>query len=267
MSTTGARRFAWLILATSVSAHAEPTVDVRPCLRSGEVLTFVVKALGMEGGHLRIETTREGDADASRIRIRAGMATEGFSRTIYKYSNDSISIIDAESGKLLQTQSSGVDGSKSFDRVTVLDHGANGLTHTDRIRPQKSYQAALPIGLIDLSVTMLCARIRTFEVGESRDLVMTYEGELYDLSVKALREENIKTPLGKFKAVVLEPTQRGEPKGAFKKGTAFRLYVSREKEPRLVRFDSLAAAVKLVALLERVDEGTPLVATPAVTTQ
>ena len=256
-----ARTAAWMLLAWTVGAHAEPVNDARSCLRPGEVLTFVVKALRVTGGHLRIETARDTATGVPpHVRIHVSMATEGFARSIYKYTNDSVSIVDAETGRLLQTQLKGVDGPKSFDRVTDLDHGTNQLVHTDRIQPQKSYRVALPKGLVDLSVTLLCARFWNLAVGEQRDIIMTYEGVVYDLSVKALREEKVKTPLGTFTAVVIEPSQRGEPKGAFKKGAAFRFYVSREQQPRVVRFDSLAAAVNLAAFLERVDEGTPIVA-------
>jgi hypothetical protein len=252
---------AWMLLAWSACAHAEAFNDARSCLRQGEVLTFVVKALRITGGHLTIETVRDTAAGVpSQVRINVSMATEGFARTIYKYKNESVSIVDVETGRLLQTQLKGVDGPKSFDRVTDLDHGANLLIHTDRLRPEKSYRVALPEGLVDLSVTLLCARFWNLAVGEQRDLIMAYEGEVYDLSVKALREEQVRTPLGTFTAVVMEPSQRGEPRGAFKKGAAFRFYVSREEQPRVVRFDSLAAAVNLVAVLERVDEGAPILA-------
>lgn len=252
-----------LLLTCAVSAHAQDSNDVRSCLRSGEVLTFVVKALKIQGGHLRIETREDTSSGPARIRIEAAMATENKARWIYKYNNDSASLIDATTGRLLQTQSKGIDASKSFDRVTDIDRTAGKLRHTDHVRPEKSYEIALPADLMDLSVTLLCARFWNLATGESRDVQMTYEGLLYDLNIKAVREEEVKTPLGKFTAVVLEPSQRGEPMGAFKKGAAFRLYVSREDHPRLVRFDSLAALVNLVALLENVQEGTPLVTASA----
>lgn len=258
----GVRATLWVVLFVAGIGHADPAPDARSCLRSGERLTFVVKALGMKGGHLRIATSRESDAAGDRLIVSARTATEGFARSLHEYDNDSISIIDAATGQLKQTQTKGIDGKKRFDRVTVLDRAAHGLVHTDRIRPQKSYQVALPPDLVDLSLTMLCARSWKLGVGESRKIMLTYEGEVYELVVNARREENVSTPLGKFKTLVLEPAQLGTPKGAFKKGTAFRMYLSREALPRLVRFDSMGASLTMVALLERVDEGVPLVVPP-----
>jgi hypothetical protein len=251
-----------MLVAFAACAHADSPHDSRACLRSGEVLTFVVRALGFDAGHLRIQTTADTADETPHVRIQASMATEGWARSIYKYSNESISIIDATTGRLLQTRDTALDGNKSFDRVTELDYATNKLVHTDRVRPKRNYQAELTDGLIDLSLTILCARFWQLAVGDQRDVVMTYEGELYDLQVTAVRKETVKTPSGKITAVVLEPKQRGTPKGAFVKGTAFRLYVSQEDRPRIVRFDSLGGAITMVAFLERVDEGAPLEIAP-----
>src|SRR5690606_21234194 len=89
----------------------------------------------------------------------------------------------------------------------------------------------------DLITTLMKTRRWDIEVGESREVLVSYRDEFYDLTVHAIRIERVSTPMGEFEALVLEPRmEKTAPKGMFKRGATVRIWVSRDVARLPVRF-------------------------------
>ena len=77
----------------------------------------------------------------------------------------------------------------------------------------------------------------TLYPGQSHEALVLFENDFYDLTIHALNYEEIETPLGAFRTLVLEPRmEHSPPKGMFKKGTTVRVWISQDANPLPVRF-------------------------------
>jgi hypothetical protein len=239
-------------------ARAETTPDPVPSpspltfLRPGEQLEFRL-SWGLIGnaGSTRIETTRSTDAEHGRHwRIDIVTQSRGIVNTMYPIANDSRSIIDYATGRPLQTQTEGRSGKRQNRTLTLFDYESNQVVHTDFERPARSGTAPLPdTPAYDLMVAMMQAREWNLQVGERRQIVCTFEDDFYDILVTAVREERVRTPLGTFDAVVVEPTQIGELKGFFRRGGTIRVWISRGEHPQMVRIEFRTRAGTIVSSL------------------
>jgi hypothetical protein len=203
---------------------------------------------------MRIETIREETPEGPRIRIVVKTETQGLVDTFYSLNNLVVSIIDGDTGRSLQIATTGNDGKRKTDEVTVFDYAAGKVVHTDRVRTDRSGTLTLPEEPVyDLTVTMLGARVWGLKVGESKEVIAPFGDEFYDLRVTALREERVKTPSGTYDTIVLEPKMIGELKGLFKKGGGFRFYISKGPKPQFVRMDIKSPWGTFVGSLEKVE--------------
>lgn len=212
-------------------------------------------------GETRFETVREDTPDGPRIHVKVSTTSKGIVETFYPLRNQSESIIDARTGRPLLIRTEGKEGKRTTSQTTVFDYDKGIVVHTDHIRPKRSGSAELPKDpVFDLMVTMMQAREWNMQVGEKRTVVCSFADEFYTLEVTALEEDEVKTPAGRFKAVVLEPKQVGELKGFFKKGGAMKFYISRGEHPQIVRLDMKTKVGTIVASLT--EEQTAPAATP-----
>jgi len=237
---------------------AEPAPDSAPnvpppatFLRPGETVVLRL-SYGLIGnaGETRFETTPEDTPEGPRLRVKVSTTSKGIVETFYPLRNYSESVIDATNARPLLITTEGKEGSRTTKQTTVFDYEKGIVEHTDHIRPNRSGTAELPEQpVFDLMVTMMQARTWNMLAGEKRTVVCSFADEFYTLEVTAIEETQVKTPAGRFNAIVLEPKQVGELKGFFKKGGAMKFYISRGKRPQIVRLDMKTKAGTIVASL------------------
>ena len=76
---------------------------------------------------------------------------------------------------------------------------------------------------MDLITQLVQTRSWKIQPGEKRDALVLFNDDFYELTIYAARTEEVKTPLGTFRAVVLEPRmEKTAPKGMFKRGASAR---------------------------------------------
>jgi len=220
-------------------------------LRPGETVVLRLSyGLITNAGETRFETIPIEDPAGPRIRVVVSTTSKGIVETFYPLRNNSESLIDAANARPLLIKTEGKEGSRTTSQTTVFDYEKGIVEHTDHVRPKRSGTAQLPeFPVFDLMVTMMQARTWNMLAGEKRTVVCSFADEFYTLEVTALEETQVKTPAGKFNAVVLEPKQVGELKGFFKKGGAMKFYISRGKRPQIVRLDMKTKAGTIVAAL------------------
>jgi hypothetical protein len=220
-------------------------------LRLGEsVVLRLSYGLITNAGETRFETIPEDSPEGPRIRVKVSTTSRGIVETFYPLRNNSESLIDALNARPLYIQTEGTEGKRTTRQTTVFDYEKGIVEHTDHVRPHRSGTAELPDHpVFDLMVTMMQARTWDMKVGEKRTVVCSFADEFYTLEVTALEEDEIKTPAGRFKVIVLEPKQVGELKGFFKKGGGMKFYISRGERPQIVRLDMKTKVGTIVAAL------------------
>lgn len=207
-------------------------------LRTGEELTYSVRWTVLpSAGHIRIAASRHELDGAPRLRITTRTETRGLAKSLLTFHAHSESIFDAESGQLISLRENSVVRSKHTDYSLRFDYA-------NRQAWLASQAAAAPRALdlpegdpADLITTLMKTRLWDLHVGESRDVLVSFRDDFYVLTIHAIKLEQVKTPLGEFATLVLEPRmEKTPPKGMFKRGGTVRVWVSRDNLRLPVRF-------------------------------
>jgi hypothetical protein len=222
-------------------------------VRPGEVLELRL-SYGILGtaGTTRIESSLEESPEGPRYHINITSKTRGLVDFVYSLTNNSESVFDAATGRPIKLTVSGHSGGKVNEQSTTFDYTAGKAVHVDNIRPDRNATIPLPAEpAYDLIVAMLQARTWGLRPGESRRVGCVNDADFFTVEVKAVREEVLKTPAGKFETVVLEPHPIDGKIGFFRKGGWVRVWISREAEPQIVRLDTKFKYGTIVAVLAK----------------
>jgi hypothetical protein len=213
-------------------------VRAETALQAGEELTYSVRWAVLPGaGQIRIAASRQVVDGAPALNITTTTETRGFARTLLTFKASSESIFDARTGRIIALHESSVTRSRNTDYVLKFDYQTRQALFTPK-GAESTRALDLPEGdPADLITTLMKTRLWDLEVGESRDTLVSYRDEFYLLTVHATRLEQVKTPIGEFETVVLEPRmEKTPPKGMFKRGANVRVWVSRDGTRLPVRF-------------------------------
>jgi len=151
-------------------------------------------------------------------------------RGLYEFDNKAEAVIDPETGRLLSVHESGADPSHSTDSDFVIDYDKRIATYTDRVRTERSGTVPLPEGgdPIDLISALVQTRDWNLKPGEKRDVVVQFTRDLYAITITAEGYEEVRTPMGKYKTLVLVPRMDKNPKGLFKKGGEIKVWIAQD---------------------------------------
>ena len=216
----------------SSAAHAETA------LQPGEELTYSVRwAVLPSAGQIRISATQHTAQGAPRLSITTQTETRGLARSLMAFQARSESVFDVSSGRLVSLRESSVARAKRVDYSVEFDYARGHALFTGK-DAETPRTLDLPEGdPADLITTLMKTRLWDLQVGDVRDVLVSYRDDFYLLTVHALRMEHVKTPLGDFETVVIEPRmEKTAPKGMFKRGANVRVWVSRDAAKLPVRF-------------------------------
>jgi hypothetical protein len=225
----------WTLLVISTAAAAAPA-DSLP-LRHGERLVYRVSWAVVPGaGQIRIEADRDPAAPDQRLIVRSTTATRGFARMLLAFDARSDSVFDLQTGRLLSLFEQ--NNHRGDNQHTVFfDYDAKQATYTKpgaepRILP-------MPDGNpVDLIMGLLETRSWNLQPGEKRDALVLFDDDFYELTIHFARYEDVRTPLGTFRTMVLEPRmERTAPKGMFKRGSTVRVWIAQDKYQIPVKFE------------------------------
>ncbi len=218
------RLFLVLFVPSAVSLSAAPFTAVK----DGEKFTYRVGfAIFSRAGEIVISGA---DAGKDVIHVTADTKSRGFVRGLYTFDNKAECAIDKVTGRLLSVHESGVDKDRKTDSDFVVDYEKRLATYTDRVRTERSREIPLPEGgdPIDLISALVQTREWNLKPGEKRDVVVQFTRELYAITITAQGYEEVRTPLGRYKTLVLVPTMEKDPKGMFKKGGEIKVWISQD---------------------------------------
>ncbi len=204
----------------------------------GETFTYRVSwGIFSKAGEIVIRAHEEKDAKGLTVlRITTDTTTKGFIRAFYSYRNRAEAVIDRDSGRLLFMKENGSDGRRSTDNDTTFDYAAMLARYVDRAHPDRTQDVPIPPGNpIDLISALVQTREWNLQPGQKRDVLANFGNEFFPLSIYADHFEEVRTSLGTYQTLVLIPRMEQNPKGIFKRGGEFKVWISQKGQPLPVK--------------------------------
>jgi hypothetical protein len=220
------RKSWFILLCLPVLAAAAPFT----AFRDGEAFTYRVSfAIFGNAGVIVIAAHDETKDGADVMRVTTATESRGLVRGLYAFDNKAEVIIDKASGRMLHVKESGADPKRATDTEITFDYGTRTAKYTDRVRTSRSAEISIPEGNpVDLISALVQTRDWNLKPGQKRDVVVQFGRDFYPLSIKAEAYEEVKTPLGTYKTLVLVPRMEKDPKGLFKKGGEIKVWISQD---------------------------------------
>jgi hypothetical protein len=200
-------------------------------IRDGESFTYKVGfGIFMHAGDIVISGRNDADAGHENIAITAATTTRGFVRGFYQYDNSAVALIDRSTGRLLSVKETGAEPKRVIDSEFVIDYEKRAGVFTDRVRSERSLTIPLPAGgdPIDLISALVQTRDWNLKPGEKRDVVVQFGRDFYPIAIHAEAYEQVHTPMGDYKTLVLVPRMDKDPKGLFKRGGQIKVWIAQD---------------------------------------
>jgi len=172
------------------------------------------------------------------LRIITTTRTSGTLKNFFRFRANSLADFDLHTGLLQRSEERSESKRKQTRQQLHFDYAAQRADYRNEVHPEKSQPLALPPGQpMDLITSLVQTRAWDLEPGQSRDALVIFDDDFYELTIYATGYETLTTPLGKFRTLVLEPRmERTEPKGMFKRGSTVKVWISQDARRLPVRF-------------------------------
>jgi hypothetical protein len=222
----------------SLAALSASVVHALP-LRTGEHLTYKVSWAVVPGaGEIKIDAQTAAN-DPERLVVTSATATRGLAKILLPFQASAESIFDVRTGRLLGLHEKATTRAKPTDRSITFDYAKREASYVKRTPPEEPRTLPLPEGdPVDLIMALLQTRTWNLQPGEKRDALVIFDDDFYELTIHALRFEEVRTPVGTFNTLVLEPRmEKTEPKGMFKRGSTVKVWIAQDLHKLPVRFE------------------------------
>lgn len=199
-------------------------------IRDGESFTYrVAFAIFAHAGDIEIAGARSAGAP-DRIAVTVDTRSRGFVRGLYEFDSKAVAEIELSSGRLLRVKETGADPKRPINNEFIINYAARTATFTDYVRTGRSGQLVLPRGgdPIDLISALVQTRDWNLKPGEKREVVVQFGRDFYPLSIHAEGYEQVDTPLGEYRCLVLVPRMEQNPKGLFKRGGEIKVWIAQD---------------------------------------
>lgn len=216
-----------LLLALPLVASAAPFTAIG----DGEKLTYKVGfAIFSHAGDITIAGENEVANGRDVARVTVDTRSRGMVRGLYEFDSKAEAIIDRASGRLLTVHETGADPKRPIDNVFEIDYEKRIATYTDRVRTNRSGEVPLPEGgdPLDLISALVQTREWDLKPGEKRDVTVQFARDFYAISIHAEGYEEVRTPMGRYKTLVLVPRMEKDPKGLFKRGGEIKVWIAQD---------------------------------------
>jgi hypothetical protein len=217
----------WLLLCLPLVATAAPFTAIG----DGENLTYKVAfAVFSHAGDITIAGKNETAEGKDLARVTVDTRSRGMVRGLYEFDSKAVAVIDRPTGRLLTVQETGADPKRPIDNDFKIDYEKRLATYTDRVRTGRSGELPLPEGgdPLDLISALIQTREWNLKPGEKRDIVVQFARDFYAISIHAAGYEEVRTPMGRFKTLMLVPRMEKDPKGLFKRGGEIKVWIAQD---------------------------------------
>ncbi len=189
-------------------------------------------------GRITIAGNRPGEAEAALLRVVTTTATRGLVRGFFPFNGRGESVFDAADGRLLSTSESSSLRDHRTHTSVVFNYAKGTAAYTDSVTPANSRIMPMPPGdPSDLILGLVQTRSWQMKPGDQRDELVMFDDDFYRLTIHAEGYEDVNTPLGVFRSLVLVPRmEKDPPKGMFKRGSNVRVWIAQDGRRLPVRF-------------------------------
>lgn len=217
-------RLAFLFLP--LVAAAAPYQAIRP----GESFTYRVSfAIFSKAGEIEIAAKQADGPDGPAVLVTTDTRSRGIVRSLYAFENHAEILIDQPTGRLLSVKESGADPKRASDTLTTFDYAKRVARHEDRVRTERTTDIVIPEGdPLDLISALIQTRDWDLKPGQKREVLVHFGRDLYPVVITAEGYEEVRTPMGSFRALVLVPRMERDPKGVFKRGGEIKVWISQD---------------------------------------
>lgn len=225
-----------LLLLTPLLAVARETLTLP--LQDGEKLKFRVSwAIVPGAGEIRISAQQ--DTARDRLIVTTNTQTRGLARLLLKFDAEANSTFDLKTGKLLLLNETSTTKGKRAEHTVTFDYPSRVATYAGVGATEKPRPLPIPEGdPTDLMIGLLQTRTWDLKPGEKRDALVLFDDDFYELTIHMARYEDVQTPIGKFRTIVLEPRMdKTPPKGMFKRGSSVRVWIAQDSHRLPVKFE------------------------------
>jgi hypothetical protein len=209
-------------------------------LRDGEQLTFRV-AWGIFGnaGEINIRAAAETNDGVPFLAVTTTTSTRSVLRRLFPFEAESESIFDLRSKKMTVHTENSASNKKKTNISLEFDYAKSAMMFTDFVNTANNRTLPLPPGNPnDLIGSLVQTRTWDLKPGEKRDLNVLFEKDIYELTIYALRYEELQTSLGTFNTLVYEPRmEKTPPRGMFKRGSSVHVWISQDEKRLPIRFE------------------------------
>ncbi|MGH7957365.1 MAG: DUF3108 domain-containing protein [Opitutaceae bacterium] len=221
-------------LGVGASLRGTPTLP----LQDGERLKYRVSwAIVPGAGEISISARR--DVAKNQLIVTTNTATRRLAKLLLPFEAVASSVFDLKTGRMLSLhENSTTKGRRSAHRVT-FDYASRLATYTTAGGPEKPREIPIPPGdPTDLMMGLLQTRSWDLKPGEKRDALVLFDDDFYELTIHMARYEDVQTPVGKFRTIVLEPRMdKTPPKGMFRRGSSVRIWIAQDAHRLPVKFE------------------------------
>jgi hypothetical protein len=209
-------------------------------LQHGEKLTYRVSwAIVPGAGEIKISAEEDTTALSPQLVVSTHTATRGLARKLMPFDANSSTVFDLKTGRMLSLHEDTTHKQKKSAHTVTFDHAALRATYIGAETAAAPRVLAMPgPDPTDLMMGLLQTRSWDLKPGEKRDALLLFDDDFYELTIHMARYEEVRTPLGKFKTVVLEPRMdKTPPKGMFKRGSSVRVWIAQDNHRLPVKFE------------------------------
>jgi len=208
-------------------------------LSHGEVLTYRVGwGLFINAGEITIAARQDDAPPTPQLRVTTTTATRGFLRGFFPFDATGESWFRLSDGRILGSSEQSLSKKKQTRQSLAFDYVRGKATYVNAVRPEKNAELDLPAGdPMDLITSLVQTRTWDLKPGEKQDALVVFDDDFYELTIYADGYEEVRTPLGKFRALRLTPRmEKTEPKGMFKRGSEVHVWISQDGRRLPVKF-------------------------------
>ena len=208
-------------------------------LSHGEVMTFRVGCvLFIHAGEITISAHRDEAPPVPQLRVVTTTKTRGFLKNFFPFEAVGESWFSLRDGRILGSSEESVSKKKQTRQSLTFDYVRGKAAYVNLVRPERSTELDLPEGNpMDLISSLVQTRTWDLKPGEKQDALVV-DDDFYELTIYADGYEEVRTPLGKFRALRLTPRmEKTEPKGMFKRGSEVHVWISQDGRRLPLKFE------------------------------
>jgi hypothetical protein len=209
-------------------------------LQAGEKLTYRVSWAVVPGaGEITILAQPDPAAADTRLLVTSTTATRRLARLLLPFDARSDAIFDRGTGRMLSLHELSSQKEKRNEHTVAFDYVKREALYTNPADNPPSRTLAMPEGdPSDLIMGLLQTRGWNLKPGEKRDALVLFDDDFYELTIHFARYEKVRTSLGTFDTIVLEPRMdKTTPKGMFKRGSKVRVWIAQDEHRLPVKFE------------------------------